>query len=163
MTLYVLPWRGGTCAPASSARGAIVEKAVRTSKVIGDYLNSRKHFIPARPSSPASRLPQGSRQLLDVEHDGCFHRTTTGIEPMAVPVECRLGGDGALQAQDQRLAWRWRTASNRQTPVATETFRLLTLPDIGNLTRKSQCSRVSRRMPLPSAPMIITSGPVRSC
>src|SRR5690606_19971149 len=30
---------------------------------------------------------------------------------------------------------RWRTASNRQTPAATETFRLLTPPAIGSLAR----------------------------
>lgn len=46
--------------------------------------------------------------------------------------------------------------------MATETFRLLTLPAIGNLARKSQCSRVSRRMPLPSAPITSTVGPLRS-
>ena len=32
-------------------------------------------------------------------------------------------------------AARWRRASNRQTPVATETLRLLTLPAIGRRTR----------------------------
>ncbi len=32
-------------------------------------------------------------------------------------------------------ALRWRSASNRQTPVATDTLRLLTLPAIGNRTR----------------------------
>src|SRR3990167_1768511 len=31
-------------------------------------------------------------------------------------------------------ALRCRTASNKQTPVATETFKLLTLPNIGILT-----------------------------
>lgn len=38
---------------------------------------------------------------------------------------------------DQALpaARRWRTASNRQTPVATETLRLLTLPPMGSFTR----------------------------
>ena len=33
------------------------------------------------------------------------------------------------------LAPRWRWASNRHTPVATDTFRLLTLPAIGKCTR----------------------------
>ncbi|MAD27235.1 MAG: hypothetical protein CMK87_06180 [Pseudomonadales bacterium] len=36
---------------------------------------------------------------------------------------------------DQLDAPRWRTASNRQMPVATETLRLLTLPAIGSLAR----------------------------
>ncbi len=31
--------------------------------------------------------------------------------------------------------WRWRRASNSETPVATETFRLSTVPPIGILAR----------------------------
>gem|GEM_PF-2601338 len=34
-----------------------------------------------------------------------------------------------------KLQLRWRTASNRATPVATETFRLLTVPAMGIDTR----------------------------
>ncbi len=30
----------GTCVPAATARGAIVEKGLRGCKVIGDYLNN---------------------------------------------------------------------------------------------------------------------------
>ena len=52
--------------------------------------------------------------------------------------------------------------SNRQIPVATDTFKLSTVPAIGNLTKKSQFSRVKRRIPSPSAPMTKHSGPVRS-
>lgn len=33
------------------------------------------------------------------------------------------------------LTPRWRSASNRQTPVATDTLRLLTLPAIGRRTK----------------------------
>src|ERR1041385_2748276 len=47
---------------------------------------------------------------------------------------------------------RLRRDSNRHTPLATETFRLSTLPRIGMRSRRSQRSRVSRRMPSPSAP-----------
>jgi hypothetical protein len=36
---------------------------------------------------------------------------------------------------DRHQARRWRTISNRQTPVATDTFKLLTSPAIGNLAR----------------------------
>lgn len=42
---------------------------------------------------------------------------------------------------------RCRTASNKVTPVATETLRLSISPGSGILTSPSQCSRVSRRMP----------------
>ncbi len=31
--------------------------------------------------------------------------------------------------------WRWRTASNKQMPVATDTFKLLTVPAIGIFIR----------------------------
>lgn len=41
---------------------------------------------------------------------------------------------------EERRYWRCLTASNRQTPVATETFRLSTDPAIGNFTKKSQAS-----------------------
>lgn len=47
---------------------------------------------------------------------------------------------------------RCRLASNRQMPAETETFRLSTLPCIGMRASSSQVSRVSRRMPAPSAP-----------
>ena len=35
----------------------------------------------------------------------------------------------------ESVARRWRSASNKQTPVATDTLRLLTLPAIGRRTR----------------------------
>jgi hypothetical protein len=57
---------------------------------------------------------------------------------------------------------RWRRASYRQTPEATETFRLSTEPNIGMLTSRSQVSRVRRRMPSPSEPITSAVGPVKS-
>jgi|GEM_PF-3307583 len=57
---------------------------------------------------------------------------------------------------------RCRTASNKQTPEATETFKLLTVPAIGMFIRLSQCSRVRRRIPAPSAPITKPKGPLRS-
>ena len=59
---------------------------------------------------------------------------------------------------------RWRRASKRVTPVATETLRQSTLREgaMGMVTRKSQCSRVRRRRPEPSAPMTMPRGPLRS-
>src|SRR3954468_3206721 len=50
------------------------------------------------------------------------------------------------------LASRRRTDSKSTMPAATETLRLSTIPCIGMRTRKSQCSRVRRRMPSPSEP-----------
>ena len=47
---------------------------------------------------------------------------------------------------------RRRTDSKRHTPADTETLRLSTSPAIGIRTSKSQFSRVSRRIPSPSAP-----------
>ena len=60
------------------------------------------------------------------------------------------GGAALDQAPDQPI--RWRKASNRQTPAATETLRLSTAPAMGMRTSSSQCLRVSWRMPAPSAP-----------
>ena len=47
---------------------------------------------------------------------------------------------------------RCRRVSNRHMPALTETFRFSTLPSMGMETRRSHVSRVSRRMPFPSAP-----------
>jgi hypothetical protein len=47
---------------------------------------------------------------------------------------------------------RRRTESNKQIPAATETLRLPTSPAIGMRTSRSHFSRVSRRIPSPSAP-----------
>ena len=47
----------------------------------------------------------------------------------------------------------------RQIPADTDTFRLSTVPSIGMRTSSSQFSRVSRRMPSPSAPSTHASGP----
>ena len=57
---------------------------------------------------------------------------------------------------------RWRTASYRHTPVATDTFRQGTLPSMGMRIRKSQFSSVRRRMPSPSAPITSAMPPFRS-
>ncbi len=62
----------------------------------------------------------------------------------------RAAQERAELAGDQSA--RRRRDSNRQTPLATETFRLATLPRMGIRTSRSQRSRVRRRMPSPSAP-----------
>ena len=54
---------------------------------------------------------------------------------------------------------RWRAASYRHTPLATETLRLSTAPFIGRWTSSSQLRAVSWRMPRPSAPRTSASGP----
>ena len=57
---------------------------------------------------------------------------------------------------------RWRSASYRHTPLATDTLRLSTAPCMGMLTSSSQVLRVSWRMPSPSAPSTRATGPLRS-
>lgn len=55
---------------------------------------------------------------------------------------------------------RCRRLSERHTPADTETLRLSTLPIIGMRMSSSQFSRVSRRMPSPSAPNTQARGPL---
>ena len=50
--------------------------------------------------------------------------------PAVVPVVATEMATGMNTAYTG-YCWRWRTASNRQTPAATETFRLLTAPAMG--------------------------------
>src|SRR5450830_1736579 len=69
---------------------------------------------------------------------------------------------GSRRAAQYYLGRRCRRASYRQTPDATETFRLSTEPNMGMLTRISQVSRVRRRMPSPSEPMTNAVGPEKS-
>ena len=57
---------------------------------------------------------------------------------------------------------RWRTASKRTMPAATETFRLLTWPSIGIDATRSQRARTSRLRPCPSLPRTNAVGSVRS-
>ena len=52
--------------------------------------------------------------------------------------------------------------SYKQIPLATETFKLSTLPNIGIRTVRSHNSRVKRRRPVPSAPRTRPIGPLRS-
>ena len=58
------------------------------------------------------------------------------------------------------LAWRWRRASKRTTPAATETFRDFTGPRVGSETTKSQRLRVSSWRPWPSPPKTMPTGEV---
>ncbi len=93
----------GTCVPAVTARGAIVEKGLRGRKAIGEYLNSS----------------------YELQASSC-KRTAFDL---------RLAAYSLREALALAFAPRWRCASNRHTPVATETLRLLTLPAIGRFTR----------------------------
>src|SRR5690606_32170471 len=79
----------------------------------------------------------------------------------------RLAAVGAAEAANpcrgfRRSYIRWRTASNRAMPVATDTLRLSNLPGIGIFTSWSQFSRVSRRRPSPSLPITRATLPLRS-
>ena len=52
------------------------------------------------------------------------------------------------------------SASNKQTPVATETFKQSTVPTIGICSNSSQLSAVKRRIPVSSAPTTNPKDPV---
>ena len=52
---------------------------------------------------------------------------------------------------------------SNNTPVATETFKLLIAPAIGILIRKSHFSLVRRRSPRPSDPITRATAPRKSC
>src|SRR5438067_7258466 len=86
--------------------------------------------------------------------------TESFLRPPSPPERER--GGGLLWLYCGSAARRWRRASYRQTPDATDTFRLSTEPNIGMLTKRSQVSRVRRRMPSPSEPITSAVGPVKS-
>ena len=108
-----------TCVPAVTARGAIVEKGQKRCKAIGDYLNNHQ-------------LPHTCRSRLAGDPGDAVFQMDRGAWIASKPAptrECQ----GFLPVAAFTLRWRW--ASNRQTPVATDTLRLLTLPAIGRCTR----------------------------
>lgn len=76
----------------------------------------------------------------------------------SAPKRAPSPGFGMAQAA-RYFGARCRTASNRHTPLATDTLRLSTVPAIGICITSSQVSRVRRRMPSPSAPMTSATGP----
>jgi hypothetical protein len=86
-----------------------------------------------------------------------------GRRPRRYRVRPSLGPAGPNDnrtPQRRPFARRWRTASNSAIPVATDTFRLDTMPAIGIDTSRSQLSRTSRRSPVPSAPTTKAVGAV---
>ncbi len=110
--------------PARKARGAIVEKGEKRRKVIGDYLNNLQYTkTNVGAGLPAMTMAQSTSLLTDT--------------PPSRTSPAPTGSCVALKPYFLALAFapRWRWASNRQTPVATETLRLLTLPAIGKCTR----------------------------
>ena len=60
------------------------------------------------------------------------------------------------------FAVRCRRVSYMKIPAATEAFREVILPHMGNRSRKSHFSRTSLPMPKPSEPITRATGPVRS-
>ncbi|WP_282413217.1 hypothetical protein, partial [Pseudomonas sp. PS01299] len=52
----------GTCVPAVTARGAIVEKGLRRCKAIGDYLNNHHFFAFAQNTVGAGLLANAFHQ-----------------------------------------------------------------------------------------------------
>src|SRR6202044_2231589 len=65
-------------------------------------------------------------------------------------------------SREEAAPARWRPASNRAIPAATDTLSDSICPAMGMRTRKSQESRVRRRIPSPSAPSTSASGRLRS-
>src|SRR6185369_3750191 len=82
-------------------------------------------------------------------------------QPDLVAHQRMLELDHRHRRQPSFAAIRWRTASYRQTPLATETLRLSTAPRIGTLTSSSHVRATSWRMPRPSAPRTNATGPRR--
>src|SRR3990167_6792300 len=78
---------------------------------------------------------------------GVFLGVASSLATRSGPAPCPFSRSAVQSA----LARRWRSASNRHTPEATETLRLSTAPAIGMRTSTSQVLRVSARMPAPSA------------
>ncbi len=79
--------------------------------------------------------------------------------PVFDPIPCIILYSDASEKGHQP---RWRTASNKPTAVATDTFRLSTVPRMGTDSRRSHCSLTSRRIPFSSPPITMTSPPLRS-
>ena len=116
-----------TWVPAITARGAIVEKGRRRRKVIGDYLNSSPVFALPQ-TTVGAKLARDSGVTFNIDAE-CY----TPYREQALLLHTVADQD--FLAAALALTPRWRCASNRQTPVATETLRLLTLPAIGRFTR----------------------------
>jgi len=110
--------------PARKARGAIVEKGEEARKVIGDYLNNPPNTTNANVRRGLLPITEDQSHSLQLRHR-YRGQAPSHIESCARP-------DYFLVLA---LAPRWRRASNRHTPVATDTLRLLTLPAIGKCTR----------------------------
>ena len=102
-----------------TARDAIVEKGSEGRKEIGEYLNNGFEL-----QATSYKLQATSYKLQATS------RSVTGSSLRLEACSLQLATDNYFLA-----AARWRRASNRQTPVATETLRLLTLPAIGRRTR----------------------------
>ncbi len=120
-----------TCVPAVTARGAIVEKGQERRKAIGDYLNNPLN-------SPILAMTQNQcGSGLARESSMSFSKSVECQTVFASKPAPTFGSraDQDFLAVPAALTPRWRRASNRQTPVATETLRLLTLPAIGKRTR----------------------------
>ena len=97
---------------------------------------------------------EGTAPESDLETTGCFQVTghNTGHAPQKRHQHHERHGATMSHTGCRHVQERRRRASNRQTPAATETLRLSTVPCMGMLTSWSQVSRVRRRMPSPSAP-----------
>src|SRR6267378_5302511 len=82
-----------------------------------------------------------------------------GIARVPHPRFLRVGFS-AHESAISYFPFRCRTASNKTTPAATETFSDFTGPTVGNDTTKSHRFRVSSCNPLPSPPRTIPTGDV---
>lgn len=115
------------------APGGVLSLAARHGKMLFVLASCKKHAINPKPGQTS------------------VHQWPLKNRPAPPPYRLLSG----IQIAENRLyrLLRWRRVSLSTIPALTDTFRLSTLPSIGIDTSMSQCSRVSRRMPLPSAPI----------
>src|SRR5258708_3382386 len=118
-------------------------------------------FIPVRKSK---KLPWKTVAVT--------YQLEYGTDTLEIHQDAIKAGQRVL-ISDDLLSWvelivldfvnsRWRTASKRTTPAATDTFNARTGPVVAIETRKSQRSRTSACNPFPSPPNTIPTGTLKS-
>ena len=145
------------------AQGVVRQPVARGPGIDGVVAQCRRVWRPAAGGRRSRNPGQRGKQQRDHEAPGP-HPPAPSRRPRPASrfrVRHSRSPEPRAPAPHGRQA-RWRTASNRQTPAATDTFRLSMSPGIGMRTSPSQCSRVSRRRPSASPPRTRATLPFRS-